>query len=219
MDHAKISAYIFDLDGTLLDSEVLWVEATLKTLRDHDAELSHADVLQMVYGKSWHDVFQAINDRFSDINKSLKELEADMRRHFTAMRDSRDVCIAGSIKLLKQLAENYPVCIVSGSPREDLDAAVDLMQVGDYLRFTLAAEDYAPGKPAPAGFLKAAEMLSVKPAQCVVFEDSAAGVAAARAAGMYCVALARPDAPPQDVAKAHLVMGCLESFTPDMLTR
>lgn len=219
MEHAKISAYIFDLDGTLLDSEVLWVEATLKTLHDHAAAITHEEVLDMVYGKSWHDVFQAIRDRFPNINKSLKELEADMREHFTALRDSRDVCIAGSIKLLKQLAENTPVCIVSGSPREDLDAAVELMQVGDYLRFTLAAEDYSPGKPDPAGFLKAANILSVKPAHCVVFEDSTAGVAAARAAGMYCVALANPDSPPQDVARAHLVMGSLEGFKPDMLTR
>lgn len=212
-----IKAYIFDLDGTLLDSEILWVEATAATLRGYDETLSYDEVLDLVYGKSWNDVFRGIRRRFPSVKKSLPELEVEMRRHFTVLRDSRDVCIGGSINLLCRLASEAPVCIVSGSPREDLDAAVELMQIGPCLSFTLAAEDYDPGKPDPAGFLAAARRLEVTPAECLVFEDSCAGVAAARAAGMRCVALARSGAPVQDVKDADLVMGDLEAFTPELL--
>jgi len=82
----------------------------------------------------------------------------------------------------------------------------------DAVSFSLGAEDYGPGKPDPSCFLMAAERLGVNPEQCVVFEDSAAGVLAAKSAGMSCVALVRPGLPEQDVTSADRVVEDLGDF-------
>ncbi len=94
-----------------------------------------------------------------------------------------------------------------------------LLEAEPHVRFVLGAEDYAPGKPSPAGFLEGARRLGVPPQECLVFEDSAAGIAAARAAGMRCVALDRPGAYPQDLSAADWVLSDLAQFSVDALQK
>jgi sugar-phosphatase len=143
---------------------------------------------------------------------NVKAMENALRPYFHRLRETRDIRIPGSIALLERLAESHPVAIVSGSPRTDLDDAVQRLGIGDRLSFTLAAEDYAPGKPHPAGYLAAARRLDLPPEKCLVFEDSAAGVRSARDAGMACVALQRDGAPAQDTTGADLVLADLAAF-------
>jgi HAD superfamily hydrolase (TIGR01509 family) len=212
-----IRAFIFDLDGTLLDSEVLWVEATHQLLRELGHDLSHDDAMEMVYGRSWHDVYAAIRGRFAGLTMSREAMEVELSRRMRPLRRTRKLGIDGSVSLLKRLARTHPVCIVSGSPRGDLVEALDILGIAGDIAFFLSSEDYAPGKPSPAGFLAAAVRLGVSPGECLVFEDSAAGVAAAKAAGMRCVALARPGAPAQDVSAADLCVADLGDFTPARL--
>lgn len=91
------------------------------------------------------------------------------------------------------------------------------MGIGRDVRFVLGAEDYEPGKPSPAGFLLGARRLGVPPETCLVFEDSRAGVLAAKQAGMLCVALARPGSHPQDLSGADWILEDLAAFTMDGL--
>lgn len=213
-----IDAYIFDMDGTLLDSESLWVEATEDELRDAGCPISHEEAVAIVYGRSWLDVYASIRARCPALGLSLPEMELALSRRMENLRESRDIRIPGSVDLLHRLAADYIVCVVSGSPRGDLQAAIDMLGIHAHLEFFLGAEDYGPGKPDPTCFLKAARMLSVAPEGCVVFEDSHAGITGAKAAGMTCVALARPGAPPQDVSGADLVLDDLADFDPVALT-
>jgi HAD superfamily hydrolase (TIGR01509 family) len=209
-----IQAFIFDLDGTLMDSEVLWVEAVGQLLSAAGHAVPDAEVVEIVYGKSWHDVYRAIGERFPSMRIPRSEMEADISRRMRQLRPSANLRIEGSVALLKRLAATQPVCIVSGSPRADLAYAVAHLNIGAEVSFYLGAEDYAPGKPSPAGFLLAAERLGVPPASCLVFEDSSAGVRAAKAAGMRCVALVRNGAPSQDVSAADLQVADLGAFSP-----
>ena len=93
-----------------------------------------------------------------------------------------------------------------------VEAAARRLGVAPFLSLVLGAEDVEHGKPDPECFLSAAGALGVEPAWCVVFEDSAAGIAAARNAGMFCVAISRPDRPPQDVSAADIVVSDLAEF-------
>jgi HAD superfamily hydrolase (TIGR01509 family) len=209
-----IRCYFFDLDGTLLDTEVLWVKATQDYLAGQGVPLTPAEALQLVYGRSWHDIYRDITRRHPALDRGLEAVGRELRGHYRALRAATDVRIAGSVALLVRLAATHPVAIVSGSPREEIADSIALLGIGSCVRFYLGAEDYAPGKPDPACFLAAARRLAAPPADCLVFEDSAAGVRAAKAAGMKCVALARPGAPPQDVAAADLVLDDLARFDP-----
>lgn len=212
------SAYIFDLDGTLLDTEGLWVEATKAFLHDNRVDLSATDAITLVYGRSWADIHKEIVAMIP----SLAHLDAEkmgdaMRPYFLKHRDSGDVRIISSINCLKHLAKSYPTAIVSGSPRADIEAGLRLMKIGSEIEFYLGSEDYTPGKPSPACYLLAAQMLGVDPRHCVVFEDSAAGIGAAKAAGMQCVALQRKGMPTQEARHADLVLQDLATFEPGLL--
>ena len=143
---------------------------------------------------------------------SLPRMQDAMDPYFRRLRDSRDVRITGSIDLLLRLSSTAPVCIVSGSPRRDVEYAVEALGVRDILAFTLASEDYSPGKPDPACYRMAAEQLGLPPGSCVVFEDSAVGIQAAKAAGMQCVVLVRDGRPEQDVSGADLVLTDLADY-------
>ena len=207
-----IEAFIFDLDGTLLDSEILWVEAIELYLREHWPTVERDYVMKLVYGRSWSDIYTDICHASTDIDLSIDEMQEALTPYFKRLTAKTDIRIEGSVGLLRRLAVDYPVCIVSGSPGDEIEDGIELMGIESLLAFYLGAEDYAPGKPDPACFLKAAVRLDVPPERCLVFEDSSAGVVAARRAGMFCVALARPGRPAQDIAGAHLVCEDLAEF-------
>jgi HAD superfamily hydrolase (TIGR01509 family) len=208
-----IRAFIFDLDGTLLDSEVLWVEALDEFLKGRNMPLPWDEVVGIVYGKSWHDIHREVVRRLPNLGLGLEAMQEALGVLYQRRRATRDVRIPGSVRLLRRLACRGKVCIVSGSLRQDIAEAVGHLGIEREVAFFLGSEDYAPGKPDPACFLLAARNLGCEPSECVVFEDSAAGVRAAARAGMRCVALAREGAPPQDVGEADLVLKDLDEFT------
>jgi len=209
----RLQAFVFDLDGTLLDTEILWVRATEAFLRDRGLDIDADEVMGIVYGRAWRDVHAALRARFPVLAMDLETMEDAMRPYFLALRDREDIRIPGSIGLLRRLAASYPVCIVSGSGRRDVADGIALMQVSDGLSFFLASEDYERGKPDPACFLQAAERFGVPPDACMVFEDSAAGIRAAKAAGMHCTALVRKGRPRQNVSAADLALSDLADFS------
>jgi sugar-phosphatase len=216
-----LEAFIFDLDGTLVDTELLWADAMCAYLADRQCHCPKHTMLEIVFGRSWADIHQTIAARFPALSDTpAPAMAVQLRAYYARLRaQSGNIVIPTSARLLKRLAADYPVIIVSGSPRADVEEAVRLLGAEAHVRFVLGAEDYAPGKPSPAGFLLGAERLGVPPASCLVFEDSQAGVAAAKAAGMWCVALNRPNAHPQDVSCADWVLADLAAFAPEAFSR
>jgi sugar-phosphatase len=199
-------AFLFDLDGTLIDSETIWVKAVGRALRDSEHEWSAADLSVLVYGRSWLDIFAEVRRRHPGTYPDVDAMVNAIRRHYADLRRSRDIRIPGSVEALKQLAAASPVAIVSGSTRQDVAAAIAELGIGQHVSLALGCEDYSPGKPHPACFRLAAERLAVPPGACLVFEDSTPGVHAAKGAGMTCMALHRPGRPPQDLSAADLVV-------------
>jgi sugar-phosphatase len=210
-----IDAFLFDLDGTLLDSEILWVEAIWRTLADEGCEISDAAALKLVYGRAWSDIRDEILRLHPGAFPTSEALERRTGAVFRELASTRDIRIPSSIDLLKRLASGFPVAIVSGSTRSVIAEGMALMGIAPWVKLYVGVEDYGPGKPDPACFLIAAERLGVKPATCLVFEDSSAGVRAAKAAGMVCVALQRPGRPRQDVSAADEILSDLAAFRLD----
>ncbi|HAS81264.1 MAG TPA: hypothetical protein DCS43_00945 [Verrucomicrobia bacterium] len=215
-----MKAAIFDLDGTLMDTEILWVKGTWQYLQQHGCALTYDELLGIVYGRSWRHVYSEIMQRCPSLGVTMPAMEVALRQQIHALRQAHgDIIIHSSVALLKRLAQDVPVCIVSGSPCADIADAVERMGIGPDLQFFIGAEEYGPGKPDPTCFLMAQERLGVAAKDCVVFEDSAAGVRAAKAAGMVCVGLARPGLPRQDLSPADWVVADLAALDPAALAR
>jgi beta-phosphoglucomutase-like phosphatase (HAD superfamily) len=210
--HMSAHGYFFDMDGTLIDTEVLWVEATAAYLADCDIPVADDWVQGVVYGRSWRDVHAAVAKLDARVDLPIEIMQAQMDPYFRRLRDARDVRMHSSIDCLRRCAAKAPLCIVSGSSRHDVDSGIDLMGIGDLVDFSLAAEDYSPGKPHPACFMLAVERMGIDPSRGVVFEDSCAGITAARETGLKCVALQVAGRPVQDFAGADQVVADLADY-------
>jgi beta-phosphoglucomutase-like phosphatase (HAD superfamily) len=100
-------------------------------------------------------------------------------------------------------------CIVSSTPRANIELVLDSLGVKALLDAIVGEEDVSRGKPDPQGFLLGAERLGVPPPECVVFEDAPEGIAAGKAAGMRCIGVATTR-PPERLGEADLVVPSLE---------
>ena len=170
----KPAAFLFDLDGTLIDTEALWTEAIVEWLADRGARTTVEAVAPVVFGHSWLDIQSTLHERFPALPKTSADEDAKTLRPYYARRavNPASQVIPGAVSFLKKASRHAPCVIVSGSPHDDVVQAAELCGVENFVRFVLGAEDYGRGKPAPDGYLKAASMLEVDASECVVVEDS-----------------------------------------------
>ncbi len=194
----RCRALLFDLDGVLADStasvEAHWRRWAAGHGLDPDA------ILHVVHGRRAIDTIREVAPAL-DAERELAALAAAETEDTTGV-----VAAPGAAELLPRLAAGSWAVVTSGM------RAVALARLRASALpeppLLVAAEDVGRGKPDPEGYLAAAARLGRSPAECVVFEDAPAGVAAARAAGMRCVALASTY-PTADLAAADLVVPSL----------
>ena len=200
----KPAAFFFDLDGTLVDTETPWTRAIVAFLSDRGVSATEDDIAPIVCGRSWYDIHSELHSRYGALPKADPAADAVKLRPYydRIVTDPKSIVIESSVAFLKKVASFAPVAIVSGSPRADVWDIARTCEIADLLEFVLGTEDYPRGKPAPDSFLRAASMLEVDASECVVVEDSTAGVKAGRAAGMHVLALNRNEKVPQDLTGA-----------------
>ncbi|WP_428934031.1 HAD family hydrolase [Streptomyces sp. ACT015] len=207
---------IFDLDGTLVDSEPNYYEAGRLTLAAHGVpEFSWAEHERYV-GVSTRETIALWRRRYG-LTASVPDLLADLDRRYLELARAGTHAYPGMRAFVERLAaERVPMAVASGSSREAITAVLAGTGLDAYLRTTVSADEVERGKPAPDVFLEAARRLGAAPADCVVVEDAAPGVAAAHAAGMRCLAvpyLAGQADAPEFATAGLLVRGGQPAFT------
>lgn len=187
-------AFFFDFDGTLMDTEAVWTRAIVDMIVHRGGKTTFRQILSSVIGRNWLDIDRWLHEKFPCMGSTTPMQDAiELRRFYNrrAGNDPRGMRINSSIEFFHKAARIAPCAIVTGSPREDVAAMVSLCGLVQDTAFVLGAGEYERGKPAPDGYLKAADILGVYPDDCVVVEDSAVGVASGVAAGMHVIALDR----------------------------
>jgi len=187
-----VKAFLFDLDGTLVDTEALWTKAIVDFVNARGGSTTFEEILPTVVGRNWIDIDRALHERFPIGDTTPMEDAVELRAYYNRYAtDPEAMIIPESVAFFRRAAETAVCAIVSGSPHDDVVNAAKLCGIEEKVSLVLGAGEYAAGKPSPSGYLKAAELLGVKPEECVVIEDSTVGVAAGVAAGMRVIALDR----------------------------
>ncbi|MBC9728869.1 HAD family phosphatase [Streptomyces sp. TRM68367] len=207
---------IFDLDGTLVDSEPNYFEAGRQTLAGYGVtDFTWADHERYV-GISTRETIADWKERYG-LRAPLEELLTVKNRHYLELARADTRAYPQMRMFVEVLAsDGVPMAVASGSSPEAITAILAGTGLDAQLRTVVSADEVAHGKPAPDVFLEAARRLGADPAACVVVEDAAPGAAAAHAAGMRCIAVpyvpAQADAP--EFATAGLLLrGGQREFT------
>jgi beta-phosphoglucomutase len=181
-------AAIWDVDGTLVDTAELHFQAWLEICREQGRDFTRED-FAATFGQRNPEIIRTLfGERFSQ--KEIAEL-GDRKEVLYRSAASKGVeLLPGARQRVEELHRaGFVQAIGSSAPRANLELILRLTGIARFFAAIVSSEDTQRGKPDPQVFLLAAERLGVPAARCVVFEDAVAGVQAARAGGMKCVAV------------------------------
>jgi beta-phosphoglucomutase family hydrolase len=197
-------AVLWDVDGVLIDSGEQHRRAWEQLAREEGLPYSDA-AFWATFGMRNSDIFPRMFG-VSGPPERLTALGARKEAIYRALLAQDAVALPGAQELLAALhAVGYRQALGSSAPPANLEAIISLLGIASFLDAVVSGEQVAHGKPAPDIFLAGAERLNRPPERCLVIEDAPAGVAAAHAGGMRCLAVRRtgqPDAPGLEAADA-----------------
>lgn len=185
----EFKVVIFDLDGTLIDSEPNYFEAFKKILEDHGVTDYTAKMNRQYYGMGVKEVLEAIKAKYH-IQVPIDLLMEKSNEYYLDFAKRNTVVFPEMFKLVKKLKVScYPLALASGSSPEIIEDILAAARIGDYFDLIISSERVGKSKPEPDVFLETARRLAVEPEHCLVLEDSPYGVMAAQRAGMSCIAV------------------------------
>jgi len=215
------AAVIWDVDGTLVDTAQMHFDAWVKLAAELGRPFSRAD-FAATFGRRNPEIIDYLFGRRHS-EWEIAELGERKEIYYRAAAAQGVALLPGVRELLSAFHERgVPQAIGSSAPRANLELILDLTGARAFFEGVVAMEDTRRGKPDPEVFLVAAGKLNTQPQRCIVFEDAIAGVQAAKAGGMACVAVTFVGHHPEEALKqagADRVVHTLEGLrTEDVLS-
>jgi beta-phosphoglucomutase len=199
-----VRAVIFDFNGTLSNDETILCEIFSELFAEHGRPLSAQEYFDELAGLSDLEIVQTWLGRdHPDVDEVV---EQRIRRYAQRVADGSSVPEAVR-DAVRYAAARVPVAVVSGAARAEIEPVLRAAGIDSLVQVVVAAEDVDHGKPHPAGYLRALELLTngLEARDVLVFEDTEAGVASAKSAGMRCIAVLGTLAPARLAAADEIV--------------
>ncbi len=183
------AAYLFDCDGTIVDSMPLHYVAWTKALSEWSCQFPE-ELFYAWGGRPAAEIIATLNQQ-QGLNMPLEQVELRKEQLYYEVLPQLEA-VPEVLDHIHRSHGDIPFAVVSGSTRESVVASLEALGILDRFATLVCAGDYAHAKPHPEPFLLAAERLHVDPSQCLVFEDTDMGIEAATRAGMASVKVLQP---------------------------
>ncbi|MEN0641642.1 HAD family phosphatase [Alkalicoccobacillus gibsonii] len=212
-----MKAFIFDMDGVIIDSEPHHVEVEIDTAKRYGATITEEDLAEYT-GMVSLDMWERVKEKHGLTGEVRDIHEHAHTEKLKRLKESDLTPIKGIPELMKKLSErNIPMAVASSSPRAYIEAVLQKFNIEDHFTSVISGEEVNQGKPAPDIYLETASVLGINPKDCVVLEDSHNGARSAKAAGMTCIGYAAPDAGDQDLSMTDTVVQAIGEIDVDQL--
>jgi len=211
MSGSKAKAVIWDMDGVIVDSAPFHLSAWQEVFNKQGISFS---------AEYFHKTFGQRNDTIISVvlkNKATdEEMAAIGNEKETAFRDkisANPKPLPGVLALMKKLKKSgIKMAVASSAPVENIKLVLNMLDLANLLPVIISGKDVSKGKPNPKGFLLASKRLAVRANNCLVIEDAVSGVAAAKKAGMGCIAVTNSH-PSASLKQADLVVNSLKEVS------
>jgi len=223
-----IRAVLFDLDGTLVDTEPLHFAAFNEVLRPEGIEIPIDEYSARLIGLNDHDCFATVlrENRKDAGEERVAGLIARKTAVYQAKVAEREVLYPGAAKFVRDCARRFPLMIVTGTLRAEAEAILRRAGLRELFLDIIAAEDVERGKPEPDGFIAALGRIGfllrqrdpVLADECLVVEDTRAGIEAAHRAGMKVLTFCH-SATAEELAAADVVRASISELDLDDILR
>ena len=185
---SRLDAILFDMDGTLLDSEPIWLRADLAMIASYGGFMTPEEHDECI-GMGSKTFIPMIKERYS-IEASFDEIKEFQEKTYFEIARAELQAFPEMVKFARWAKEQgIPLAIASGSTNPIIEEMTALAGIRDLFPLRVSSQEVEKGKPAPDVFLEAASRLKAEPENCLVLEDSPLGVEAALCAGMHAVAV------------------------------
>lgn len=222
-------AIIFDFNGVIVDDEPLHLELFRAVLSEEGIPLTDEEYQAKYLGFDDRGCFQAVlwdagrEAESTDETRIAALIERKASLYVEAIKE-RYLLFPGVVELVKRLAEQYSMAIASGALRNEIEIVLAQGGIRECFREIVAAEDVSACKPDPEGYLKALALLNaghpetINAGECLVIEDSVAGIEAAKRAGMHCLAVTN-SYPSEKLSQADRIVSSLADCDPGAIFR
>jgi len=189
LPEGKFSAYLFDCDGTIVDSMPLHYVAWKKALGEWGCEFDE-NLFYAWGGRPTGEIISTLNQQ-QGLNMPVEAVSSRKEDFYFELLPQL-TAVADVVEHIEADHGRIPFAVVSGSRRDSVIASLTSLKLLDRFDMLVCAEDYTKSKPDPEAYLLAASKLGVAPEKCLVFEDTDLGIQAAKAAGMATVKIPPP---------------------------
>jgi len=181
-----IKLAIFDMDGTIADSEKIAQRVTIEFFKKKGIIINKKEQKD-IFGLNWKDLVREILKRNRmEYSQTLKDT---LKERYVRTMKKEVAAVAGVYDLLIFLKKNLQLALATNSRMREVDIICSKLGFDKFFDLKLARDHVKNAKPDPEIYLKAANTLNAEPDECIVFEDSVVGIRAAKSAGMRCIAI------------------------------